>query len=84
MVIFQEVFDAFKEKKCRLLMSEEEFNEIKRKSKEKYKYISSCGHEHEVYFHVFKHRDTGVICPTCIYKQDSINQKEKSKIERRI
>ena len=41
MVAFQDVYSAFKEKKCELLLSEGEFNKKKRSTTEKYSYIAS-------------------------------------------
>jgi hypothetical protein len=31
----------------------------------KINYIASCGHQHIVFYNVFKSRGTGIICPNC-------------------
>jgi hypothetical protein len=55
-----------------------EFEEIEKKGKNrKYRYIASCGHEHNVFFNVFLNRGTGILCPKCKSKQNSLIQKEK-------
>lgn len=66
MVTFHEVQKLFESKGCRLDMTEEEFVSKKRTKTQKYKYIASCGHEHEVWLHVFLNRNTGVKCPQCV------------------
>ena len=78
MVNFPEVDNAFKEKGCKLLIDEEEFNKNKHSTIEKYKYIASCGHEHEVWLNVFKNRGTGIICPKCIINTSAKFQKENA------
>ena len=81
MVKFNEVKEAFEKHNCELLMTEEVFNQKKsRRTTEKYPYTASCGHQHEVWLHIFKNRSTGVICPNCVILQDSINQIEKCKL----
>lgn len=80
MVLFEEINEAFRNKGCKFLMTEEEFNKNKHTTTEKYKYIASCGHEHIVWFHVFLNRNTGVICPKCIIANDSVKQKENASI----
>ena len=71
---------VFKQKKCTLLTTCEEFTEIIKKSYRqnfKLNYIASCGHNHNVYYNVFKSRDTGVLCPPCKRK---LNNNAKKKI----
>ena len=80
MVNFIDVKEKFKEHGCELLMTEDEFNTKTRSTTEKYEYTASCGHKHNVWFHVFKNRQTGVICPKCVILKDAINQKEKYKL----
>ena len=81
MVSFKEVNDSFAEKECKLLISEEEFNKTSHSTTEKYKYIASCGHEHSVWFNVFKSRNTGVKCPKCVTNAFAKIAKENSKID---
>jgi hypothetical protein len=76
---YNEIFDLFKSKKCKLLTTCDEFNEIVKNSYRhnfKLNYIASCGHNHNVYYNVFKSRDTGVICPPCRHKLNSNLKKE--------
>ena len=80
MVTFNDVKEKFEEHKCQLLMTEDEFNLKPRTTQEKYPYIASCGHNHNVWFHIFKMRLTGVFCPKCVILRDAINQKEKCKL----
>lgn len=80
MVTFKDVDNCFKEKWCKLLISEEEFNKNKHFSIEKYKYIASCGHENEVWLNVYKNRNTGVVCPKCIVNTNTKIQKENTKL----
>jgi len=80
MVNYLTVKNAFEKEKCKLLMSEEEFNLKPRKVTEKYKYVASCNHEHEAWFNVFTSRKTGVICSKCVILRDTTNQLKKCKI----
>ena len=80
MVKYNELNETFKKHNCQLLMTKEEFNLKPRKVFEIYKYIASCGHNHEVNFHNFKCRSTGVICPDCSYIKQSIDNIEKYKL----
>ena len=77
MVKYNEVKETFEKHNCQLLMSEEEFNLKPRKVFEIYKYIASCQHNHEVNFHNFKGRSTGVFCPNCVYLKISKDNIEK-------
>jgi hypothetical protein len=43
----------------------------------KLNYIASCGHNHIVFYNVFKSRGTGIICPRCKTKEIGNNIKEK-------
>ena len=51
MVLFNEVKETFENQGC---ITEEEFNIKSRITHENYKYISSCGHNHEICFNNFK------------------------------
>jgi hypothetical protein len=75
---YEQVKDLFAKDGCVLLNNEIEFEEIEKKGKNrKYRYIASCGHEHNVFFNVFLNRGTGILCPKCKSKQNSLIQKEK-------
>ena len=80
MVKYNYVKEIFVKHNCELLMSEEEFNLEPRKSHDKYKYIAQCKHNHEVCFSDFKNKSRGLTCPECSYTRQSIEQKERSKI----
>ena len=78
--IYENIVNEFTKRSCQLLTTKEEHNEIINNSKKcnyKLRYIASCGHEHIVFFNVFKSRNTGVICPTCKNKETGKNQKDK-------
>jgi hypothetical protein len=65
---YENVVEEFNNKNCILLNTKEEYIEIVKSSKNrKYKlnYIASCGHEHIVFYYVFKNRGTGILCPSC-------------------
>lgn len=77
---YEQVQTLFANYGCKLLNNEVEFEEIAKNSKKgnrKYKYIASCGHEHNVFFNVFLNRGTGIICPKCKTKKNTLLQKEK-------
>ena len=65
---YENVINEFNKRNCKLLTTKEQYSEILKNSKGlnyKLNYIASCGHEHIVFYNVFKYRKTGVICPTC-------------------
>jgi len=78
---YEIVKQTFANEKCRLLNSYDEYLQIKEDYKGrgsfKLDYIASCGHEHNVYFNVFKNRKTGVICPACAITRNKGRMKEK-------
>jgi hypothetical protein len=75
---YENVFEEFNKRNCKLLVSEEEFNQLKKGCKQlKLNYIASCGHNHNVFYNVFKSRNTGVICPSCKNKEIGKNMKVK-------
>lgn len=77
---YENVIEEFNKKGCKLLVSNEEFEELKNSSSKhlKLNYTASCGHNHTVFYNVFKSRNTGVICPAC--KNKEIGSKVKEKI----
>jgi len=79
MPTYQEVGKVFLQKGCKLLTTEDEFNGMKGQRNKKYKYIASCGHNHIVFFNVFKSRGTGIKCPACVCKDNGETMKEKTK-----
>ena len=69
---YENIIEEFNNKNCKLLTSKEEFCEILKISKKgiyKLNYIASCGHNHVVFYNVFKSRGTGIICPSCKNKE---------------
>lgn len=77
--LYENVVEEFSKRNCTLLTTKEEHNEILKLKQKHYKlnYIASCGHNHIVFFNVFKSRNTGVICPSCKNKQIGHDKKEK-------
>jgi hypothetical protein len=82
-MIYENVVEEFNKKGCKLLVTKEEYNNIITITRKNYnyrlKYIASCGHEHIVFYNVFKSRNTGVICPNC--KNKEIGKKVKEQIQ---
>lgn len=67
MAAYDRIESAFEERGCKLLTTYDEYMKIKsdKNCNYKFRYIASCGHEHIVFYNVFKSRGTGVICPSC-------------------
>ena len=84
MVTYEEIKLSFEKRKCKLLTNEKDYNEMcdnKIKFK-KFNYIASCNHNHIVFYNVFISRNTGIICPSCVNKNNGIINKEKRKINK--
>lgn len=80
--IYENILKEFNNRNCKLLTTKEEHNEILKSVKNKpYKlnYIASCGHNHNVFYNVFKSRNTGIICPSCKNKKIGEDKKEQIK-----
>jgi protein-tyrosine-phosphatase len=80
--IYENVLEEFKKRNCKLLNTKEEYIEILKSSKNttyKLNYIASCGHEHIVFYNVFKSRGTGIICPSC--KNKEIGSTKKTQMQ---
>lgn len=78
--LYTTVVAEFEKQNCKLLTNEEEHSKLlieTKKGNYKLNYIASCGHEHTVFFNVFKSRGTGIVCPKCKNKQISENKKNK-------
>jgi hypothetical protein len=78
--IYENVIEEFNKRNCKLLTTKEEHSEILKTAKSgnyKFNYIASCGHNHIVFYNVFKSRGTGIICPMCKNKEIGKLQKEK-------
>jgi hypothetical protein len=86
--IYENIIEEFNKRQCKLLTTKEQHNEIIKSSKKqnyKLNYIASCGHIHNVFYNVFKSRNTGIVCPSCKtktigeYKKEKIKNNEMSK-----
>ena len=76
-IIFDDAVLLFKQKKCELLCSRQEFELNYINSNTKLKYNALCGHQHEIQLRIFKTKIDKPICPNCVYKERSICLKEK-------
>jgi hypothetical protein len=76
---YENVIEEFSNRNCKLLTTKEDYVVIPKSKPYKLNYIASCGHEHNVFFNVFKSRNTGVICSSCKNKQIGNNKKEEMK-----
>lgn len=84
---YDNIINVFNSKNCSLLTTYDEFNEIVKNSNNfKLNYIASCGHTHNVFYNVFKNRNTGVVCPSCKHKINCDKKKEliKNNIKSKI
>jgi hypothetical protein len=80
--IYENVVNEFTKRGCELLTTKEEHCEIinhNKKCNYKLSYVASCGHNHTVFYNVFKSRNTGVICSSCKNKEIGKNIKNKIK-----
>ena len=78
--VYENVVEEFNKRNCKLLNTREEYFEILKKAfKCNYKlnYTASCGHNHIVFYNVFKSRGTGIKCPSCVNKKIGSDKKEK-------
>jgi hypothetical protein len=78
--VYENIIEEFNKRNCKLLTTKEEHCEIlkmAKKSNYKLNYTASCGHNHVVFYNVFKSRGTGIICPSCKNKELSNSMKEK-------
>ena len=78
--IYENVVKEFNKRNCKLLNTKDEYTEILKSAKKtmyKLNYIASCGHNHIVFYNVFKSRGTGIICPRCKTTEIGNNIKEK-------
>jgi hypothetical protein len=70
--IYENVVEEFNKRNCKLLNTKEEYFEILKnafKCNYKLNYTASCGHNHIVFYNVFKSRGTGIKCPSCVNKK---------------
>jgi len=80
--IYENIVEEFNKRNCKLITTKEEHTEILRLSKKtlyRLNYTASCGHDHIVFYNVFKSRGTGIICPACKNRENGNNKKEKIK-----
>lgn len=79
---YQNIVEEFNKRNCKLLTTEEEHIEILKVTKKtmyKLNYVASCGHNHIVFYNVFKSRGSGIICPSCKTTEMGNIRKEKIK-----
>ena len=74
---YENINEEFNNKNCKLLSSKEECSQLVKNKLFKLNYIASCGHNHVVFYNVFKSRGTGIICPNCKNKEICKTKKEK-------
>lgn len=68
---YENVYDTFMNKGCKLITNKEEYFDLKKICKiPKLNYIAACGHNNSVHYNVFKSRNTGVICPKCVINKN--------------
>ena len=80
--IYENIVEEFNKRNCKLLTTKEEHTEILRLSKKtlyRLNYTASCGHNHIVFYNVFKSRGTGIICPACKNRENGNIKKSKIK-----
>lgn len=77
--IYENILEEFNKRNCKLLTTKDEHNELIKQKHYRLNYIASCGHNHIVFFNVFKSRNTGVVCPACKNKKIGDDKKEKIK-----
>jgi len=80
--VYENIVEEFNKRGCTLITTKEEHSEIIRNSKHsnyKLNYIASCGHNHNVFYNVFKSRGTGIKCPLCKYMENGKIKKEQFK-----
>lgn len=82
-ITYDEAFKIFESKNCKLLYSENEFNNIYKNCNSKLSYTASCGHLNNIKLRIFK-AGTGKICPTCVYKERSKKLKSIQSKENKI
>lgn len=81
---YDSLLETYKKKDCKLILTEEEYNKIKKISRHKYKFISSCGHENTGYIYNMNLTNAGVLCKDCQYKKISKKQRGKIKLNNGI
>lgn len=73
---YETIVEDFANEKCTLLTTKEEWAEIHPRNP-KFRYTASCGHDHAVFYNVFKYRKTGILCPSCTRQRNDLIQKIK-------
>jgi hypothetical protein len=79
---YEKIINEFNTRNCKLLTTKNELDELLNKSKSnnyKLNYIASCGHNNNVFYNVFKNRNTGIVCSNCKNKKIGEDVKEKIK-----
>jgi hypothetical protein len=74
---YEIIEEIFINNNCKIITTKNEFLEKKMTTQSKFKYIATCGHEHQIKFGHFKNSGSGRNCPACVCKNNSINMKTK-------
>jgi len=80
--LYENTIEEFNKRGCTLITTKEEHSKIisiSKHSNYKLNYIASCGHNHTVFYNVFKSRGTGIVCPSCKYTENGKIKKEQFK-----
>lgn len=77
---YNRMCEEFIKRGCALLSTEQEISGMT--GNKNVRYIANCGHEHNVFYNVFIHRGTGIICPRC--KQQENTKKVKGDTSRTL
>jgi hypothetical protein len=77
--VYENIIEEFNKRGCTLITTKEEHSKIIKKHNYKLNYIASCGHNHTVFYNVFKSRGTGIICSSCKYTENGNIKKERFK-----
>ena len=71
---YNDIKNTFELKECKLLTTKDDFKNNKMNGQSKYTLIAKCGHQVDnCWFHMFKYRNTGVLCKKCIDSKKSEN-----------
>ena len=70
---YQAICHEFEKRDCMVLSTFEEYKQMKKIPTVFYN--ASCGHDHWVFYNVFLNRGTGIKCPSCQHKENTIKQK---------
>ena len=73
---YDDVAKTFRDKNCKIIMTQEDFVKEYKNNKCKIKYFASCGHENIVCYKNFITLNQGINCPKCVNKNTACKLKE--------